>query len=255
MPSTAQTAEANAEGAAAQAKKAEQTATQSEQESRQSLYYANIGLANRYLQEGDVEPAAEILDRCPGPLRHWEWTFLKGLTERGRRVVLPDTDDGRALFSPDGKWIAAGTVKGDLVLWDDVARRVVLRQKAHSKPIAGIAFSPDGTKLATAGEDNVARVWTVPEGEQAFVLSGHTAALTKGLAFSPDGKWIATASADQTVRIWDAADGKPGRAWPSKECRTILLGKARAACCSLCKPTLTRTSLAYGMPSPANRSL
>ncbi|MGA2621125.1 MAG: protein kinase [Thermoguttaceae bacterium] len=208
-----------AEDEAARAKKAEQTATQSEQEAQQSLYYGNIALANRYLQEGEVEPAVEILDRCPGPLRHWEWTFLKGLTLRGRRRVLPDTDDGRVVFSPDGKWIAVGTVRGDLVLWDDVARRVLLRKpRAHDKRIVGIAFSPDGTKLATAGEDdNVARVWTVPAGDLAFELRGHTRALTKGLAFSPDGKSIATASADQTVRIWDAGDGKPGRVLAIKQ--------------------------------------
>ena len=208
-------AEGNAELARQQKQKAEDEATRathSEQEAQQSLYFSNIALAYRYLQEGEIEPASEILHRCPGTLRHWEWTFLKGLTLRGRRLVLPDTDDGRVAFSPDGKWIAVGTVNGDLVLWDDIARRVALRHKeAHSKRIAGIAFSPDGAKLATAGEDNVARVWTLPAGELAYELRGHTAALNKGLAFSPDGKAIATAGADQTVRIWDAADGKPGR--------------------------------------------
>ena len=81
----ARRAEGKAVEEASLARKAEHDATQSEQESQQSLYYASIGLAYRYLQEGDVGPAGQILDRCPRQLRQWEWWFLKDLTVRGRR--------------------------------------------------------------------------------------------------------------------------------------------------------------------------
>lgn len=73
---------------------------------------------------------------------------------------------------------------------------------AHlSGDILSVAFSPDGTLLAT-GIDCSITVWQVAESKPLFSLEGHTAWIT-ALSFSPDGQQIASGSHDQTVRFWD----------------------------------------------------
>jgi WD40 repeat protein len=70
--------------------------------------------------------------------------------------------------------------------------------------VVGVAFSPDGTLLATASHDRTARLWDPATGQHRSTLEGHTDWVS-GVAFSPDGTLLATASDDGTVRLWDPA--------------------------------------------------
>ena len=72
----------------------------------------------------------------------------------------------------------------------------------HFAPLNGIAFSADGTQLATASQDGTAIIWDTASGRQLLVLRGHSGPVLD-VAFSPDGKSVATASDDATARIWD----------------------------------------------------
>src|SRR5262249_702170 len=72
--------------------------------------------------------------------------------------------------------------------------------------IPRLAFSPDGTRLATASLDGTARVWDARTGALALELKGHVGAVS-GVAFSPDGTRLATAAWDNTARVWDARSG------------------------------------------------
>jgi predicted NACHT family NTPase len=82
--------------------------------------------------------------------------------------------------------------------------RLVLHQDS---PIWDIAYSPDGTRVATASQDKTAKVWDSSSGRLLLTLTGHTESVND-VAFSPDGKLIATSSHDRTVKIWDAQTGK-----------------------------------------------
>jgi WD40 repeat protein len=73
--------------------------------------------------------------------------------------------------------------------------------------VTAAAFSPDGTRIITASDDNSARVWDAASGSSLIVLRGHMAEVTAA-AFSPDGTRIVTASWDETARVWDAASGR-----------------------------------------------
>ncbi|MET9232618.1 pentapeptide repeat-containing protein [Lentzea sp. NPDC003310] len=78
----------------------------------------------------------------------------------------------------------------------------------HTDGVMGVAFSPDGTRLATAGGiDGTAQIWDLTTGETLHTLTGHTDSVT-GVAFSPDGTRLATASDDGTAQIWETDTGE-----------------------------------------------
>ena len=80
----------------------------------------------------------------------------------------------------------------------------------NDKPIFALAFSPDGTKLASGSRGTTIRLWDTTSGDELAALQRHTGkGWTTVLAFSADGKMLASGSTDKTVQLWDATTGEP----------------------------------------------
>ena len=87
---------------------------------------------------------------------------------------------------------------------------VILRDKTE---VNGVAFSPDGERLASAGGDGAVKIWNSRTGKVIQTLHAHTGFVVS-VAFHPDGKHLASAGADQQVKVWDLTTGQPVFAEP-----------------------------------------
>lgn len=76
----------------------------------------------------------------------------------------------------------------------------------HTGQVNAIAISPDGSWLATGGNDRKAMIWGRDGGLRA-TLTGHTGEVA-AVAISPDGRWLATGGDDGMARIWAANSGE-----------------------------------------------
>ena len=134
------------------------------------------------------------------------------------RALEGDVKVGRFAFSPDGARVAAITGKdpdgmfaaASVRVWDVATGEVVLELKDFPKGLEPLAWSPDGTLLATGERKGArARVWSIPAGETVHAFGGHRYWVSH-LDFSPDGRFLASGSANQ-VTVWSLDTG--GAAW------------------------------------------
>jgi WD40 repeat protein len=145
-----------------------------------------------------------------GTVRIWdpndgrEIRQLPCASDKSASTVLPNM----AAFRPDGRWLAAcsnpaAAIPGEVRVFDAESGERIFTLQGHTPKVLGVAFSPDGTRIATASEDLTVKLWETETGQEVCTLRGHTAGVLS-VAFSPDGRQIATSSMDCTVKIWDA---------------------------------------------------
>jgi WD40 repeat protein len=110
-----------------------------------------------------------------------------------------------AYSPPEGKTLAMALDDGSVKLWELPAGNLRATLRLHEGPIWAVAFSPDGNTLATAGDDNLAKVYDLIDRHEIMALN-HPAPV-RSMAFSKDGQVLATGCQDGSVRLWDLATG------------------------------------------------
>src|SRR3984893_5177070 len=78
---------------------------------------------------------------------------------------------------------------------------------AHGRHAQAVAFTKDGKRLVSTGQDACVRLWSAPSFQAKGVFEGHANGVNS-LSFSPDGALLATGSTDSTVRVWSFPQGK-----------------------------------------------
>jgi WD40 repeat protein len=79
--------------------------------------------------------------------------------------------------------------------------------QGHTATVRSVAFSLDGTRLASSSDDTTVKIWDVVSGREMLTLQGHTGSV-QSVAFSPDGSRLVSASDEFTMKVWDAATGQ-----------------------------------------------
>ncbi len=106
--------------------------------------------------------------------------------------------------------VAGGTpgLNGIATLFNlETGKKIRDLSEGHRDSIYGIAFSPDGNQLATAGYDRLIQLWNPVNGDRLRTLKGHNGAVY-GIAYSPDGRVLASAGGDSSVKLWKTTDGQ-----------------------------------------------
>jgi WD40 repeat protein len=136
----------------------------------------------------------------------------------GHREVVTSVSWAR-----DGRLLASASADDTVRLWNvssaatSAATSAVMSVRVLTGmkgDINALAFSPDGQRLATGGDDKLLRIWQVSNAKPVRVLRGSTARV-RALAWRADGRAIAGVSDDAFVRVWDVRNGKLARALPS----------------------------------------
>ena len=95
------------------------------------------------------------------------------------------------------------TAQNSVKVWDAATGQTLLSYTGASGQAYALAWSPDGTRIASGGDEYKVHVWSASTGRDALVYRGHSAAIFK-VAWSPDGTRIASASDDGTVQVWQS---------------------------------------------------
>lgn len=129
------------------------------------------------------------------------------------------TDWIRAVaFSPTGKIFATGSDDQTVRLWDFESslkdkgakgRCIGESLRGHTKWIWSLAFSPDGTLLASASADKIVKIWDVSDVKKPKLLRdliGHNDEILS-ISFSSDGSFLASGGVDKVIKLWNIETG------------------------------------------------
>jgi WD40 repeat protein len=128
-------------------------------------------------------------------------TKLTGPAGMGARLVAMSLDGSRVAVC----W--ANSTKAAFAVHDIDSSQPAARFAHDIDMTHALVFSPDGTRVATGGEDGLTRLWDTSTGMMTALCRGHTRKVLS-VSFRGDGLRLATASSDGTVRQWDSTTGR-----------------------------------------------
>ncbi|MFO0949691.1 MAG: PQQ-binding-like beta-propeller repeat protein, partial [Isosphaeraceae bacterium] len=147
---------------------------------RQSLYLQQIATAGLAWRDGNYGRLEQLLDACPEGYRGLWEWRLLKRQCHPERLLLP----------------------------------------GHGGGVYRLAYSRDGSRLATASYDGLIRLWDPATGLLLARLSGHTRDVL-GVSFSPDGRQLVSADGDGAIYLWDVATARPIRVFSSPGAPTM----------------------------------
>lgn len=190
-------------------------------------------VVGEFLTDVEFSPAGQLLAFASAPyvgyretpldVEVWDW-------QRDEVVLrIPLAGGEPALsFHPDGdRIVVAQGEKATVVGVPSGAELTVMI--GHSAANVAVAYSPDGSRIATGHEDGAVRVWDAESGQPVTVLRGQATRI-KTVVFSPDSTRLAASDSEATVRVSaldlddliEIARARVTRGFTGDECRLYL---------------------------------
>ena len=145
---------------------------------------------------------------------NWDFDIQLWETGTGKLVATLKGIFNLAAFSPDGKYLAAGSIsnqsgivslwEANMELWKANIEPLVYANIGHTQAINSLAFSPDGQYLASGSGDNTVRIWNTGTGQVVDTLQGYTGSAYSAVYSPPDGKYIAL-GVNQDIWVWQTS--------------------------------------------------
>jgi eukaryotic-like serine/threonine-protein kinase len=155
-------------------------------------------------QWGAVDAARGVTTLVASEPSTQDWKVMRRLAPGARGV---DAAGGQcAALSPDGRRLAVAS-QSSIEIQDEDGK-VLKRFSPSSSRLKAVAWAPDGTHLAAAGEDTLIYVLDAAAGTVTSTLLGHRQTVYS-LAFSPDGARLVSGSEDNAVIIWNPREPAP----------------------------------------------
>lgn len=140
-----------------------------------------------------------------GVLSRWHWTEGLPVAHPFKNVELGIYS---LAFSPDGRWIAAGTFRA-IHLWDAITGQARPLLKKHTSWVRSLAFNADSTQLLSAADDALLYLWQLSNDTILERWAGHQAAVFS-VSFMQNREWL-SASGDGRILVWQ--QGTPTPVW------------------------------------------
>ena len=166
---------------------------------------ANLVSDHEYVTVSVFSPDSKLLlvcyERPDNVMKTWDtaaWQETASFTHATRRIDYHDV-----LFSPDGKELVIATTEDVEIKFLDLATKKIVREfPDHDRAPYQIALSPDGSLLASAGDDGTLRLWDMKTGVNVKTIRTYREA--GAVAFSPDGALIAFSVWGEGAQVWAA---------------------------------------------------
>ena len=160
------------------------------------------------LGEGDRAVALSADGRCLAVASAIGVWLYEAATSRALALLSTESSVRSVVFSLHGA-LAAGLENGRVELWEvETGERIGTLRHADWDRVTAVAFSPDGTSLASGSWEQVIKLWEVESRREMGIWEvprESDSVWPLPVAFSPDGRRLVSGFQDGTVRLWDVA--------------------------------------------------